>query len=1215
MTVTGLVTYNVSTSTPWQQAILFILMLLGNISAVSVTMIWVRRHFFRVKFDHAIKNNAAARKKAHDIEEAHHLQRRKGIIRLKQKLGIRHKHSKHRGDEDSDHGNGENIAMHSTSTSSTDRMAEAELQAAKAAKDAKRKEEAKKKRKGPLRTDMIVRIDQPAMLINPMGMPSEGHPVPAPTGENNNSNSSAFGTSGSGGILNTNADAAADDQPGGSQSQQGHGQGPSIRIDLPPDDATGSVRKRFSGTAPMLASLEDSGLMPFTESPVQTRQHSQSDNDGEIDESRRGSIAGNRSTASEDAHPQASGANVSPRTRFTPADPPSARRRRGSDPSAQEAWRHGRRGSESGLNVRYGQLPPQSANGTYWRPGEDRLPRAQTVEFAEPPRTGNADRIFRSGTASNAPDRGYTTGYLPRTATGQTGFARQRTLERTMTGYSGATRGIPLTRTATSAKDRGFGGFPTPLDLAGRGIRAVLPGVRERIMRSTTMPRSATIASTHSLTRMGTQQSLTGAKAAPYLSFDVNVYGNSMFHSLTEAQRDELGGVEYRALDLLAKIVPAYWFGCQMFCVVLVAPYLASSAYNKYRPVFDSQGQYKPDTTWFWFFQVTSAYTNTGMSLIDTSMTQMADAYFPLIAMGFLILVGNTAFPIFLRFWIWLYAKLTPKTSRTYETLRFILDHPRRCFVYLFPSGQTWFLLFIVMTLTMIDWFFFLILDIGNPEIESIPLPQRVFDGLFQSIAVRAAGFQVVGLLSLAPAVQFLYVIMMYISAYPIALSVRSTNVYEERSLGVYTEKKGDPSEDAELPNDASATGWGTYLAAHARRQLAFDIWWLGFALWLVCIIERRDIQDPSSNGWFTVFSCLFELTSAYGTVGLSTGTPTDAFSLSGRFHTLSKLVVIATMLRGRHRGLPVAIDRSILLPTELESQDAADEAWSMVDGGGVASRIGDPTMSWNRTGTTSATRFGADDLSGGLEETADEKDSKHLKDPVDEVRGDSIVTSPSAGFSPTARQAYMAPSFTHGHHLSHTLSPIEAFQLDSIQERREGPGGSETPYRETLERTLSTEGRNSSRTPDGSSVPPYVERETTDTSPSNSSLEGGHGTGSTGSSRKGKEREMTMPSHQDTSTLGLPSVVDAVHGAPSTTDGGSEVNESSHHDGSDGHRPSGRVTTGTADKPSIDVDGDDDQREHPVTAAMYGSSALDLIDSQDRAQMKEAQRQSQRGS
>jgi hypothetical protein len=27
-------------------------------------------------------------------------------------------------------------------------------------------------------------------------------------------------------------------------------------------------------------------------------------------------------------------------------------------------------------------------------------------------------------------------------------------------------------------------------------------------------------------------------------------------------------------------------------------------------------------------------------------------------------------------------------------------------------------------------------------------------------------------------------------------------------------------------------------LTSSARRQLAFDIWWLAFALWLVCIIE-----------------------------------------------------------------------------------------------------------------------------------------------------------------------------------------------------------------------------------------------------------------------------------------------------------------------------------------------------------------------------------------
>lgn len=33
---------------------------------------------------------------------------------------------------------------------------------------------------------------------------------------------------------------------------------------------------------------------------------------------------------------------------------------------------------------------------------------------------------------------------------------------------------------------------------------------------------------------------------------------------------------------------------------------------------------------------------------------------------------------------------------------------------------------------------------------------------------------------------------------------------------------------------------------------------------------------------------------------------------------TFSKLVICVVMLRGRHRGLPVAIDRAIMFPTEF---------------------------------------------------------------------------------------------------------------------------------------------------------------------------------------------------------------------------------------------------------------------------------------------------------
>ena len=44
-------------------------------------------------------------------------------------------------------------------------------------------------------------------------------------------------------------------------------------------------------------------------------------------------------------------------------------------------------------------------------------------------------------------------------------------------------------------------------------------------------------------------------------------------------------------------------------------------------------------------------------------------------------------------------------------------------------------------------------------------------------------------------------------------------------------------------------------------------------------------------------------------------GYPGVDCSLSGEFNVISKLVIIAMMIRGRHRGLPYTIDRAIMLP------------------------------------------------------------------------------------------------------------------------------------------------------------------------------------------------------------------------------------------------------------------------------------------------------------
>ena len=96
-------------------------------------------------------------------------------------------------------------------------------------------------------------------------------------------------------------------------------------------------------------------------------------------------------------------------------------------------------------------------------------------------------------------------------------------------------------------------------------------------------------------------------------------------------------------------------------------------------------------------------------------------------------------------------------------------------------------------------------------------------------------------------------------------------------------------------------------------------------AVFLITIIERAEIINPSPDySYFTIWAITFEVFSAYGTVGLSLGVPLDNYSFSGVWHTLSKLIIVAVMIRGRHRGLPYAIDRAVLLPGEelMEKMD-----------------------------------------------------------------------------------------------------------------------------------------------------------------------------------------------------------------------------------------------------------------------------------------------------
>jgi len=217
-------------------------------------------------------------------------------------------------------------------------------------------------------------------------------------------------------------------------------------------------------------------------------------------------------------------------------------------------------------------------------------------------------------------------------------------------------------------------------------------------------------------------------------------------------------------------------------------------------------------------------------------------------------------------------------------------------------------LFFVLICMNLLDVILFIALDINNNAVKDIPVGNRIVVAIFQAASTRTSGTSAVNLAELHPAVQVSYMVMMYISVFPIAISVRRTNVYEEKSLGVY----GDEEEEE---------GQRSFVGTHLRKQLSFDLWYIFLGLFIICISEGKRLQNPNDYA-FSIFAVLFEVVSAYGTVGLSLGYPTINASFSAEFNTFSRVVIMAMQIRGRHRGLPYELDRAILLPKDSRDND-----------------------------------------------------------------------------------------------------------------------------------------------------------------------------------------------------------------------------------------------------------------------------------------------------
>lgn len=127
--------------------------------------------------------------------------------------------------------------------------------------------------------------------------------------------------------------------------------------------------------------------------------------------------------------------------------------------------------------------------------------------------------------------------------------------------------------------------------LLSTSVSKLFPGLHRKLWRTVTEPRTSTLLPDDPDNT--SQSSHDRTKMVPYLTFPTIVGKNSAFHNLTQEQLEELGGIEFRALNMLMWAVPfvrrvyysrdswplftstQYYFLSLVIPFVVLAPYMS----------------------------------------------------------------------------------------------------------------------------------------------------------------------------------------------------------------------------------------------------------------------------------------------------------------------------------------------------------------------------------------------------------------------------------------------------------------------------------------------------------------------------------------------------------------------------------------------------------------------------------------------------------------
>jgi hypothetical protein len=314
---------------------------------------------------------------------------------------------------------------------------------------------------------------------------------------------------------------------------------------------------------------------------------------------------------------------------------------------------------------------------------------------------------------------------------------------------------------------------------------------------------------------------------------------------------------------------------------------------------------------------------------------------------------GNSFFPFIFRNVILFVRWLVPWHRKV--IFDYILLNNHRLSTVLFPTIQTRIYLTVTFGLYTLGVVASLVLDYGSQNFAHYSSADRILIFAFQTIASRFAGFQMIDLMLFSKGTLIIYFLLMTVKPQMLCALDETPFELEWQNIRdrhtIYTDRK--PRRSSSLSCDSSirsrvhpvrhlhrllrnhslnarlraerhfasmttvrhpqqqkrAIKLRLFSFLMARRVLSHTFvlftrtrTWLFIFIFFIFAFESYHMTPMDEN--VTEFKIIFEVLSAFGAAGLTTGYPNLKSSFATVLSTPSKVILILTMLIGRHRGL-----------------------------------------------------------------------------------------------------------------------------------------------------------------------------------------------------------------------------------------------------------------------------------------------------------------------